>query len=265
MLLLRSAHDHAYPHLCTGRGQRQHISGDRRSVHGEGDDAFFCMMGILYGDAVDCTAVAALDGIACPSRGNAGIDGKALQRGLYAENGLRDADERPGCRAGEPAVLALAEGGRVQNGPVARLAEVGVCSGNEPQRVVVKAAAYSQVALLGQGTDTGRAAAVSILLFLVTVPATALSVYFSALTAYGIHAYDFKLKKAAWGFILAVMMVPTQVFAIGYYKFMIQLKLIDTYWLLIISAITTPVVVFFLYFLLSRYIVEGVSLGSVKG
>ena len=39
----------------------------------------------------------------------------------------------------------------------------------------------------------------SILLFLVTVSATALSVYFSALTAYGIHAYDFKLKKAAWG------------------------------------------------------------------
>ena len=114
-------------------------------------------------------------------------------------------------------------------------------------------------------TDTGRAAAVSILLFLVTVPATTLSVYFSALTAYGIHAYDFKLKKAAWGFILAVMMVPTQVFAIGYYKFMIQLKLIDTYWLLIIPAITTPVVVFIMYFLLSRYIVEGVSLRSVKG
>ena len=46
---------------------------------------------------------------------------------------------------------------------------------------------------------------------------------------------------------------------------MIQLKLIDTYWLLIISAITTPVVVFIMYFLLSRYIVEGVSLGGVKG
>lgn len=80
-----------------------------------------------------------------------------------------------------------------------------------------------------------------------------------------IHAYDFKLKKAAWGFILAVMMVPTQVFAIGYYKFMIQLKLIDTYWPLIIPAIATPVVVFIMYFLLSRYIVEGVSLGGVKG
>lgn len=45
---------------------------------------------------------------------------------------------------------------------------------------------------------------------------------------------------------------------------MIQLKLIDTYWPLIIPAITTPVV-FIMYFLLSRYIVEGVSLGSVKG
>ena len=46
---------------------------------------------------------------------------------------------------------------------------------------------------------------------------------------------------------------------------MIQLKLIDTYWLLIIPAITTPVVMFVMYFLLSCYIVEGVSLGSVKG
>lgn len=46
---------------------------------------------------------------------------------------------------------------------------------------------------------------------------------------------------------------------------MIQLKLIDTYWPLIIPAITAPVVVFIMYFLLSRYIVEGVSLGGVKG
>ncbi len=101
---------------------------------------------------------------------------------------------------------------------------------------------------------------------LVTVPATALSVYFSALTAYGIHASDFKLKKAAWGFILAVMMVPTQVFAIGYYKFMIQLKLIDTYWPLIIPAITTPVVVFFLrQYLLGALPLEVVEAARIDG
>ena len=70
--------------------------------------------------------------------------------------------------------------------------------------------------------------------------------YFSSLTAYGIHAYEFKMKRAAWNFILFVMMVPTQVFAIGFYKFMIQLGLIDTYWPLIIPGITTPAVVFFM-------------------
>ncbi len=82
--------------------------------------------------------------------------------------------------------------------------------------------------------------------FEVAVPFTLLSVYFSSLTAYGIHAYDFKGKKFAWGFIMGVMMVPTQVFAIGFYQFMIQLGLLDTYWPLIIPGITTPTVVFFM-------------------
>ena len=40
-----------------------------------------------------------------------------------------------------------------------------------------------------------------------------LCVYFSTMTAYAIHAYDFKLKKYIYPFILAVMMIPTQVTA----------------------------------------------------
>ena len=32
----------------------------------------------------------------------------------------------------------------------------------------------------------------------ITIPGTFLSVYFSSLTAYGIHVYDFKFKKFAW-------------------------------------------------------------------
>ncbi len=82
--------------------------------------------------------------------------------------------------------------------------------------------------------------------FMVAVPFTVLSVYFSSLTAYGIHTYQFKGKKLAWGFIMGVMMVPTQVFAIGFYQFMIKLGLLDTYWPLIIPGITTPTVVFFM-------------------
>ena len=70
--------------------------------------------------------------------------------------------------------------------------------------------------------------------FKVAVPFTLLSVYFSSATAYGIHNYEFKGKKAAWAFIMAVMMVPTQVFAIGFYQFMMKINLLDTYWPLII-------------------------------
>ena len=43
---------------------------------------------------------------------------------------------------------------------------------------------------------------------LVSALSALLSVYFSALTAYGIHAYDFKFKKLAFTFILLIMMMP---------------------------------------------------------
>ena len=84
--------------------------------------------------------------------------------------------------------------------------------------------------------------------FKVSLPYTLLSVYFSAATAYGIHNYEFKGKKFAWAFIMAVMMVPTQVYSIGYYQFMLKLNLLDTYWPLIIPGITTPAVIFYAQF-----------------
>ena len=43
----------------------------------------------------------------------------------------------------------------------------------------------------------------------------AIATYFSALTAYGLYAYDFKLKKAAFTFIMAILVMPTQVTADG--------------------------------------------------
>ena len=51
---------------------------------------------------------------------------------------------------------------------------------------------------------------------IIAVCSTVLSVFFSALTAYGLTVYDFKLKKFATTFILAVMMIPTQVVSTGF-------------------------------------------------
>jgi multiple sugar transport system permease protein len=73
-----------------------------------------------------------------------------------------------------------------------------------------------------------------------------LCVYFSTMTAYGIHAYEFKGKKAIFTFILAIMMIPTQVSALGFIRLMNQMKLTDTYIPLIIPSIAAPVTFFYM-------------------
>ncbi len=95
---------------------------------------------------------------------------------------------------------------------------------------------------------------------MITIPGTFLAIYGSCMTAYGIHVYNFKLKKFAWAFIMAIMMVPTQVTIIGFYRFMIQLKLIDTYIPLIVPCIAAPAVVFFM----KQYMESTLSLEMIE-
>lgn len=73
-----------------------------------------------------------------------------------------------------------------------------------------------------------------------------LTTYFSALTAYAIHAYNFKLRKFAYGFILAVMMIPAQVSALGFIRLMGTFGLMNTFVPLIAPSIAAPVVFFFM-------------------
>ena len=75
---------------------------------------------------------------------------------------------------------------------------------------------------------------------------SALCVYFSCMTAYAIHAYNFKGKKAIFTFILMIMMIPTQVTALGFISFMGKLGLMDTFIPLIIPSIAAPVVFFYM-------------------
>lgn len=102
--------------------------------------------------------------------------------------------------------------------------------------------------------------------FLIAAPTTILSVYFSALTAYGIQAYEFKLKRFAWGFIMAVMIVPNTVVSIGFYRFMIQMGLDNTYIPLIIPAAAAPAVVFFMrQYLRSTLSLEIIDAARIDG
>lgn len=70
--------------------------------------------------------------------------------------------------------------------------------------------------------------------------------YFSALTAYAIHAYDFRFKRAAFAFIMMIMMVPTQVTALGFVGLMNQFGLMDTFIPLIVPTAASPIVFFFM-------------------
>ncbi len=80
----------------------------------------------------------------------------------------------------------------------------------------------------------------------IAVSSTVLSVYFSAMTAYGLHVYRFKGRNALWGLILVVMMLPASLGFIGFYQFIAKLKLLDSYIPLIIPGIAAAGTVLFL-------------------
>ena len=73
-----------------------------------------------------------------------------------------------------------------------------------------------------------------------------LSVYFSALTAYAIHAYNFRFKNLAFTIIMVIMMVPTQVSALGFVDQMSRMRLMNSFIPLIVPSIASPVVFFFI-------------------
>ena len=73
-----------------------------------------------------------------------------------------------------------------------------------------------------------------------------LSTYFSTMTAYAIHAYDFKLKRFMFTFILMVMMIPTQVTALGFLQLIGKMGLDDSFVPLIVPAVAAPAVFFYM-------------------
>ncbi|MDE7334519.1 MAG: carbohydrate ABC transporter permease [Lachnospiraceae bacterium] len=75
----------------------------------------------------------------------------------------------------------------------------------------------------------------------------AICTYFSALTAYGLYAYDFKLRKIAFTFIMAILVMPTQVTAMGFLRLITKMGMYDSLLPLIIPSIASPAVFYFMY------------------
>jgi multiple sugar transport system permease protein len=81
---------------------------------------------------------------------------------------------------------------------------------------------------------------------IVSGAAAALATYFSVLTAFTIHIYDFRFKKLAFTFIMMIMMVPPQVSALGFVRWMGKLGLIDSLIPLFLPSIASPIVFYFM-------------------
>lgn len=94
----------------------------------------------------------------------------------------------------------------------------------------------------------------------------ALTVFFSGLTAYGLVVYDFKAKGPMFTFILAVMMVPSQVTAVGFMKMLVSLGLLDNYIPLIVPSIAAPAIVFFMrQYMLSSFPLDIIEAARIDG
>lgn len=81
---------------------------------------------------------------------------------------------------------------------------------------------------------------------IIAVSSALLTTYFSALTAYGVHVYDFRGKKFVFSFIMAIMMIPSQVSALGFVQMMNKLHLNNSFIPLIVPSIAAPVVFFYM-------------------
>jgi multiple sugar transport system permease protein len=106
--------------------------------------------------------------------------------------------------------------------------------------------AFNWRVLNGRGKDTinifqgfGNSAFISL-------SATLLSIYFSAMTAYGLQVYRFKGRTILWTVILVVIMLPATLSIIGFVQFISRIKLRDNYIPLIIPGIAAAGTVLFL-------------------
>jgi multiple sugar transport system permease protein len=101
---------------------------------------------------------------------------------------------------------------------------------------------------------------------IIAFSSTFLSIYFSAMAAYGLVAYEFKGRDTLFTIILVVMMIPAQLSMVGFYRFMLDLNLVDSFIPIIFGAISSPATIFFLrQYLLSSFQKELVDAARIDG
>jgi multiple sugar transport system permease protein len=101
---------------------------------------------------------------------------------------------------------------------------------------------------------------------IISCGATICATYFSSLTAYALTVYDWRFRQPFFSFVVAVMMIPGQVSAIGFFQFIYKIGLTNSFIPFIIPAIAAPGTVFFMrQYLIATLSVDIVNAARVDG
>ena len=100
---------------------------------------------------------------------------------------------------------------------------------------------------------------------LITAVQMVLALFLSACVGYGFAMYDFKFKNLAFGCVLLVMMIPTEVIILPLYRLIIGMQIVDSMWGIILPYMVIPMLVFFFRQYLSGIPKEFLDAARVDG
>lgn len=101
---------------------------------------------------------------------------------------------------------------------------------------------------------------------IISAGATLCTIYFSTLTAYGLVIYEWKFRQPFFAFVMAVMMIPSQLVSIGFYQFIYKIHLTNNFLPLILPAIAAPTCVFFMrQFMIPTLHIDVVNSARIDG
>ena len=81
---------------------------------------------------------------------------------------------------------------------------------------------------------------------LIAVPSTLLTGYFGTMAAYGFCKFNFKGRNLLYGLALCTLMIPAQLSLLGIYQVAGQLKLLNTFWPIVLPSICNVSTVFWM-------------------
>jgi arabinosaccharide transport system permease protein len=74
---------------------------------------------------------------------------------------------------------------------------------------------------------------------------TVLSIFVSSMVGYALAVYNFKGKNLIFILVILSLMIPVEIMMLPLYKEMIFMKLVNTYWGVILPFLATPYAIFF--------------------